>query len=202
VYDWDDNRIITNLEQLHGITTNKKIALTFDDGPSQYTESILDILSHHRVKATFFWITSQMSDKELAEKVINNGHTLGLHGYRHIPYHTLNKTIQKREMIKGLKQFEDFIGNKQKIKHFRPPYGRYNDETLTVIKELNLQPILWHIAALDWELEDDEEKIIENVSSNIQDGSIILLHDLPQTVATLDRLIFKLKSMGYDFYVI
>jgi peptidoglycan/xylan/chitin deacetylase (PgdA/CDA1 family) len=199
VYDWKDDRIVTNLSHL-GLNITNKVALTFDDGPNENSGAILNILKRQNIQATFFWLSSQLDDKSLISDFLEAGHTIGLHGFRHLPFHRLSPAIQEREIKKGLNQLLDFTDIKdRKIKYFRPPYGRYNDATLKILKEQNLVPLLWDVASLDWELEDNPTIIIENVTNHIKGGSIILLHDLPQTVEILEDLIIKLKSLGYKF---
>jgi peptidoglycan/xylan/chitin deacetylase (PgdA/CDA1 family) len=201
VYGWDDKRIITNLSHL-GVDSNKRVVLTFDDGPNEYTKAIIEILNKQNIRANFFWLSSQIHSQSLVHEVVKDGHTIGLHGYRHLPFHQFTPAIQKREMLKGLEQLQNYAGAELNINFFRPPYGRYNDATLEILNELNMRPILWDVASLDWELDDEPDQIIANVTNNIQDGSIILLHELPQTVKILEDLIIKIRKLGFGFSVL
>lgn len=204
MYDWKDNRINTNLSHLK-INPIKRVAITFDDGPTEHSKAIIEILKSQNVPATFFWISSQIKDTELTCDILKSGCTIGLHGHRHLPFHQLSPAVQEREITKGLKQLQNHLmdacenSETPNVKYFRPPYGRYNDTTLEILKDKGLKPILWNVASLDWELEDDPGMIIENVTNHIQDGSIILMHDLPQTVKVLEELIIQIKKLGYEF---
>lgn len=85
------------------------------------------------------------------------------------------------------------------MRYFRPPFGQYDSCTLKVLKELDLIPVMWSTTSFDWELKHNAAQIITNVVSHLEDGSIILLHELRQTLHILPELIQQIRSKGYTF---
>ena len=85
------------------------------------------------------------------------------------------------------------------VSYFRPPFGRFDSNTLKAANALGLTTVLWRVASMDWELKNDPDQIIRYVEENLEDGAIILLHELEQTVAILPQLIQAIKKQGYSF---
>lgn len=88
------------------------------------------------------------------------------------------------------------------VAFFRPPYGQFNDDTLQAANQLKLKTVMWRIASMDWELKDEPDQIVANVVDHLEDGAIILLHELSQTVKVLPQLIAAIKEQGYEFAVL
>jgi peptidoglycan/xylan/chitin deacetylase (PgdA/CDA1 family) len=197
VYDWHNKDIWTNRKNWDPQQSSKSIILTFDDGPSSVLSEILDILNKHDVKAMFFWQSRLLHKKRPWQRVIDDGHVIGGHSLRHRDLTKLTMDEQFRDINKNKMQIEQLTG--QLVKYFRPPFGQFNENTLQVLKSLDLIPFLWEVAGLDWELKDHPDHIIHNIISYVNDGSIILLHELKQTAAILDDLISELKEDGYSF---
>ncbi|WLD94042.1 polysaccharide deacetylase family protein [Alkalihalobacillus sp. AL-G] len=195
MYGWNDSRIVTNIQK-DDSNDNKKVVLTFDDGPTEYLEAILNTLSAHGVRAVFFWLTSNLTDTELIKKVEEDGHVIGLHGNDHVDFRKLTKLEQQTEIQEGVCKLQKFAC--EPVDWFRPPYGQYDSNLLNVLKDNDLRPLLWEVASLDWECEQHPEQIVKNVIDNIRDGAVILLHELPQTVAVLGSLIEHIIQKGYE----
>lgn len=104
---------------------------------------------------------------------------------------------QYQDIRNSVIKIETITGNQ--IKYFRPPFGQFNNDTIKIAKELNLTPVLWRIASMDWELKNNPEQILLNVVENLEDGAIILLHELTQTLEILPPLIKVIKEKGYAF---
>lgn len=106
-----------------------------------------------------------------------------------------------------MEQLHDITSNKrhieqltgQQMRYFRPPYGQFNEDTLKALKELNVVPFLWEVAGLDWEHKENPGHIVHNILNYAEDGSVILLHELKQTLRILDELLTELKAEGYSF---
>ncbi|WP_252315343.1 polysaccharide deacetylase family protein [Sinobaca sp. H24] len=126
----------------------KAVFLTFDDGPSRCTHQLLDILKAKHAQATFFWQGRLIHPERPAVRVIEEGHTLGSHTHRHPNLTSLSYDKQKHEIQSSLQAIKSI--NPSPIEYFRPPYGRYNEETVRVVQELGLELVMWDTASFDW----------------------------------------------------
>lgn len=173
----------------------KMVALTFDDGPHPiYTKQLLDGLSLRNVEATFFVVGENIEKcPELLVKMHNDGHLIGNHTYSHMQLQKNKMEEFKEELLKTNHIIEELTGKTTIF--VRPPYGIWDDE----LEELNMIPILWTIDPMDW-CSSDTDQIVEKIMSEVQDNSIILLHDLyPTTIEAVWRLIEELEKEGYTF---
>ena len=186
-------------------TDKKKIALTFDDGPSKtHTEAILAVLKEYEIRATFFVIGENAEkDPERIRSIYDAGHEIGNHTYSHIyiskvPEATLRNEIKKTEDI-----LMKITGEKPKV--FRPPGGFYNDASLAVLDSLGYKCVLWSVDTRDWSM-PKSDTVTAQVQESATKGDIILFHDLEDkrlpTVAALKRIIPYLIENGYEFVTI
>ncbi len=173
------------------------VALTFDDGPSFYTEGLLDTLKEHNVKATFFVLGTQVRiQSETVQRMFQEGHQIGNHTWDH-PNLTQMGDAQIREQ---LQLTDDLITQIVGVPtpFLRPPYGAYNDRVLAAS---GLPIIFWSVDPLDW-----KDRDAETVASRIIDapvGAIILAHDIHKsTVAAVPAIIAALKSRGIHFVTV
>lgn len=184
----------------------KKIALTFDDGPSRYTLEILDILKSHRLKTTFFCLGKNLEKyPQIAKKINESDHIIANHGYNHHPIKSplgLNfKEIEKtQELIQK-------IDPKAK-KFFRPPYGILNPILKRKLEKTDYKIIMFDIVGKDWQKGITADQITKNVTSKLFDKAIIVLHDgfdhhndgdRSQTVKALPQIIKDAKKKSYEF---
>lgn len=195
--DLQDNRWIKNRNQL--VATEKKVILTFDDGPSRYLHSILDILREKNTQVIFFWQSRLLYNDRPWKRVIDEGHVIGAHTHNHINLAMLTSDQQYKQIKTNVTQIEKITG--VKVQYFRPPFGQYNEDTMCILKELNLVPMMWEISSFDWNNKMTPQRITSNIVENILSGSIILLHELEQTVSVLPELIDKIKEQGFEFVV-
>jgi len=196
VYDWKNKEIWTNLQNWEK-KSSKSLILTFDDGPSSVLIPILDVLKKHDIKAMFFWQSRLLHKKRPWKRVLDEGHILGGHSLRHRDLTRLSRDEQFHDIRSNKKHIEKLTG--QKMKYFRPPFGQFNGDTLFVLKELEVIPFLWEVAGLDWEHKQNPQHIVHNIVNHVENGSVILLHELRQTVEILDDLLTELKLEGYEF---
>lgn len=176
----------------------KKIALTFDDGPHEMTEKVLDLLQKFNVKATFFCIGTQIEKHpEILQRIINEGHSVGNHTYSHsksFGFFSADKVRQ--ELMKTDALLSQFVG--KKIKLFRPPFGVTNPNVAKAINATKHSVIGWNIRSLDTVIES-EDQIFERIKKGIRPGGIVLLHDTSlKTVHVLERLLLLLQSENYE----
>ncbi len=178
---------------------DRKIAITFDDGPHPYyTEQLLDGLKERGVKATFFVMGKHVEENpELVERMYSEGHLIGNHTYSHIQLNKSNGDTFKEELVKTSELIEELTG--QEVQYVRPPYGSWDKK---FEKELNMFPVLWTIDPLDW-CSDNVAVIVQKVTSKAKENSIILLHDEYKTTVTAAlQIIDELQKEGYEFVTV
>ncbi|WP_368645487.1 LysM peptidoglycan-binding domain-containing protein [Alkalibacterium putridalgicola] len=189
-----------------GNTTEKVVALTFDDGSDGTNiNTILQILSTHNVTATFFLTGSGANNHPQAIRNISNqGHQLGNHSYSH-PYFT---QISAAETVSQLQRAEDTIRQitgKSTKPIFRPPYGDYNSTVLQRVGDAGYPySIMWTIDTIDW-TGNSSSDIVSRIMNRIVPGAIVLMHTgagASGTPGALPTMITRLKSAGYRFVTI
>lgn len=180
------------------VSATKKVALTFDDGPSSFTGRLLDCLEKYNAKATFFMVGTEIASfPEEAKRIAELGCELGNHSYDH----TNLTTVSSEEIVSQLNRVDSLLTELtgQASTVVRPPYGSLND---TVRASVNAPMILWSIDTLDWETLD-AQKTVDTVMENVQDGSIILMHDIFSTsVDAAEILIPRLIEDGYELVTV
>jgi peptidoglycan/xylan/chitin deacetylase (PgdA/CDA1 family) len=196
VYDSQDQNVITTLNK----TGQKAVMLTFDDGPGRALPEILDILRTENVQAGFFWQSRLLHSKRPWKRVIDEGHLIGTHSTNHRNLVRLSYEEQLADLSRSKKAITDLTG--QDVEYFRPPFGQYNDDTIAAAAEIGLQTVMWRISSMDWELQNDPQQILTYVTESLEDGAIILLHELPQTVKILPALIQQIKEQGFQFQIL
>ncbi len=196
MYDSTHPEIVTN----NFLKSKKSVTLTFDDGPSKVLPQLLDVLKQHEVQAMFFWQSRLLYSARPWQRLVDDGHVVGTHSTKHRNLLQLSYEDQFEDIQKSVAHIENIT--ETPVTLFRPPYGNFNADTLKVAKALGLTSVMWRIASMDWELKNDPNQIIDNVVDNLEDGAIILLHELTQTVAILPQLIQAIKERGYHFSVL
>lgn len=194
---------------LRGAKGDKRVALTFDDGPDNlYTPQILDILQKHQVPATFYLVGSRVKAwPEIAKRIDQEGHIVGNHSYWHPD---LSKDSVGRvdwEIAETEREITKAIG-RIPSKDFRAPYGALNEGLVEHIGQMGYNAIAWDVDSLDWK-QLTAEQVSMNVLSNVQPGSIILFHsagnwdqDLSGTVGALEWIISELRKDGIKFVTV
>jgi len=192
-------------------TTDKVVALTFDDGPNEpYTGQVLKILRDNNIRATFFLIGENVEIyRDAAREIAREGHVLGNHSYSHPfllavePSNYEGKQIDRNEQI-----LEAVTGVHCTL--FRPPLGIYTPWLLRAAAKRGLTSIGWSDDGNDWH-DLSSAQIASKILKNAQPGNIILLHDglnlshgidRSKTVDALPIIIAKLKAQGYRFVTV
>lgn len=175
----------------------KAVVLTFDDGPSRALSRILDILEQERIPAAFFWQSRLLHPARPWKRVLSEGHQIGSHSVKHVNLTTLPYEGQYEDIHNSIQKIKQITGFE--VKHFRPPFGQFNDATLKAAKDLKVTPVMWRVASMDWELQKTPEKVISTVIDNLEDGAVILLHELQHTADILPELIQAIRAKGYGF---
>ena len=191
---------------LRGPISENRLALTFDDGPDpRFTPLVLDVLKEYDVKATFFLMGSRADAyPELARRIVEEGHIIGNHSYWH-PNFVKKEDVAtlEREVNQTEEKLNEVIGYRTRL--FRAPYGFLYNELVEKLADMDYTVVGWNVDSLDWK-EMPPEDTAYNVLSNIEPGSIILMHDggdwtsdLTGTVEALRIIIPTLKEQGFEF---
>jgi peptidoglycan/xylan/chitin deacetylase (PgdA/CDA1 family) len=172
----------------------KKICLTFDDGPDPVsTPMILDILNHHNITAAFFCTGSRVAKSPgLLSRIAAEGHTVGNHGFSH-----LNglKTPVRTYCADAFRGRDITCSNL-----FRPPYGRLRVRQYLILAR-SMKIVFWDVMSYDFDTSLSSESSYNILSRRIRPGSIIVLHDTAYSHASgyLDRFIRSAVDRGYSF---
>jgi peptidoglycan/xylan/chitin deacetylase (PgdA/CDA1 family) len=176
----------------------RRIALTFDDGPSSFTESVVRILDHEGAKGTFFEVGTEVPGKSaVMREALRHGHELGNHSLRHesFPgYSSMRETSSRIEAATGFRPCA-----------FRPPGGAFNSGVVSAAARNAMSTVLWDVDPRDWS-RPGPSAIYSRVVGGAHPGAIILMHDgggdRSETVAALPRIINTLKSRGYHLVTV
>lgn len=191
-------------------TTQKVVALTFDDGPySPYTEQLLAVLRETQTPATFFLIGKNAEKyPELVKRIVGEGHQIGNHTYSHVDLLKLDRAQIAAEIDKTQDVLRAITGRAPDI--VRPPHGFRDSVVMDVMSERNLRVVEWSLMCRDW-VNPGVEVITDRVVGKVKSGSIILLHDgdgvassasRAQTIEATRRIIHQLKNKGYRFVTV
>ena len=189
------------VSQYTGRTLDKDkpaVALTFDDGPSGQTPRILDALEQNGGLATFFLVGDRVEKyAETAQREYQMGCLVGTHLYSHTKLTKLSAEEIKGELELCNTAHESVLGAAPVVA--RPPYGSAN---ATVKETLNMPLINWSLNSNDWETRD-ADRIYNDVMNNVQDGDIVLFHDLKDfSASAIERIAPALADMGYQMVTV
>lgn len=179
---------------------DKRIALTFDDGPhTKYTLEILDILKENNATATFFIIGENAEEHpDIVEKIIKSGCEVGNHTWSHAFLDKLSSQDVYNELARADELLKNLTGESPRV--FRPPGGRFNDTVLKIAEDFGYTTVLWSKDTRDWS-SPGIDKVISSALDNPTDGDIILFHDYnarnSPTPEALRKILPKLIADGY-----
>lgn len=181
---------------------SKRVALTFDDGPSgRFTQRLLDGLEQRQVRATFFLCGYRMEDYgELATRIAEDGHEIGIHGYSHDPMGTMDAETLAREIDQTQCLLERYTGKRWQL--LRPPGGNCSELVKQAAASRNLELVLWTVDPQDWAVHD-AGAIAEHVLERVENGDIILLHDMSDSSVDAALMIVDgLLARGFQFVTV
>ncbi|WP_255462921.1 polysaccharide deacetylase family protein [Flavobacterium sp. LPB0248] len=180
------------------LETEKKIALTFDDGPSIYTLEVLELLKKYNAKATFFCIGKNIeTHPQILQKVIDEGHLVGNHSYSHSKFFDFYNAKKITEEIQKTDALLEKLTSK-KINFFRPPYGVTTPSIRRALKVTGHKTIGWNIRSLDGGTQN-QELIFNRLIKHISPGGIVLLHDTAEhSVLVLEQFLQFLQQNNYE----
>ena len=177
---------------------SKMVALTFDDGPNYNTTRVLDILEKYGIKATFFILGCNIKGNEkIIERMDKLGMEIGNHMYSHKLLTKLSNDTIKEEVKKVDSLVFDIIERYPTL--IRPSYGTVNKR---IKKVMNRPIVIWNVDTLDWKYHNSK-KIAARVMRDVDDGDIILMHDIYRATAnSLEKVIPELLEEGYQFVTV
>ena len=180
--------------------SEKLVALTFDDGPSgRYTRALLEGMAQRDIKATFFLCGYRMEQyPDLVEKILDNGHEIGLHGYSHKSM----ETMCLQEIRQELKKTSALLPKCSPAVFLRPPGGICSRTVLAAAQEQGLALLFWSVDPRDWAT-NDARAVEASVLETVRDGDVILLHDMTDSSVTAALSIMdKLQAQGFRFVTV
>ncbi|MDX5474872.1 MAG: polysaccharide deacetylase family protein [Bacillaceae bacterium] len=189
-------------------TSQKLVALTFDDGPDDYyTPRMLDILKEKGVPATFFVVGRQVDAfPSLMKRIVDEGHGIANHTQTHPNLRNQWSNNVRTQISSTQATMARVVGRRPDI--FRPPYGSLTKADVAILNELGMKNIMWSVDTVDWSGASADE-ILKTVHRDITPGGIILQHNfqsnsrlLDGTLEALPRIIDELKARGYRFVTI
>lgn len=175
---------------------DKKIYLTFDDGPiPEITPWILDLLQEHQIKATFFCVGENIvKHPTIYQRLIREGHRIGNHTFNHLKGWDTPDDIYFQNI--------ELCQQHTQSNLFRPPYARATKSQINLLnKEYEL--IYYDVLSGDFDLKLSPEQCYKNVLKHTKNGSIIVFHDnlkaIPRVKYALPRVITNFLEKGYTF---
>ena len=174
------------------------IALTFDDGPGEYTEELINCLVENNAKATFFMLGQNVEAyPEIAKKVSDAGMELGNHSYSHPDLVTIGSEAAAQQVSNTDAALKSATGFEATV--MRPPGGSFNDSVKAAIDH---PLIIWSIDTRDWATKS-EDQTYQVVMDNAQDGSVVLMHDIHEwSVKAAIRMIPDLIAKGFKLVTV
>jgi len=188
-----------------GAQTRPAIALTFDDGPSESTPAILELLARHHAPATFFQCGVNVRRlPQIAREVLAAGHEIGNHTENHPALYLKSNKFIYRELARCQDSIESVTGVRPKL--FRAPFGARWFGLRHAQARLGLTGVMWTTIALDWKW--PANRITKQLLSGACNGAIFCLHDgrilqqkpdIGVTIESVRELLPKLMEQGYRF---
>ena len=180
----------------------KTIAITFDDGPGPHTDELLNILDKYKIKATFFVVGTMIAKTEkntaALKRTSEAGHEIGNHSWNHEYLSKIGKKSAEKSIQKCSEEIKRVTGKYPTL--LRPPGGFWDRKVKTY---MDMPLAFWTIDPEDYKHKDDPERIANSILSEVEDGSVILLHDLyKSSVEAAEIVIKKLTADGWKFVTV
>ncbi|MCE7793914.1 polysaccharide deacetylase family sporulation protein PdaB [Salipaludibacillus sp. CUR1] len=191
---------------IHRVNAERpELALTFDiSWGEEQLNPILDILAEENVDEATFFVSAAWAERhpELLNKITEAGYEIGSHGYRHEHYTRWEEEAIKKDIQKAHQILSELTEEAPQL--LRPPNGSFDERVLNVAESLNYDVIHWSIHSHDWE-NPGVEAIVENTTTNVENGDILLFHasdSAKQTAEALPIALDKLKKEGFSFVTV
>ena len=178
------------------------VALTFDDGPSQHTERILDLLEWHGGRATFFVIGNLVENRpDTVRRAFNMGCEIFGHSWDHRNLTNLTPEEMEAQILAAHNSIEPITGAPP-LPLFRSPYGAVNETLRNVSADIGFAIVSWSLDPRDWQIRN-ADAVHAAIMNNVRDRAIILSHDLyGSTADAMERVIPELIAQGYQLVTV
>lgn len=181
------------------------IYLSFDDGPHpEITPWVLEQLIAYNAKATFFCVGENIKKyPEIFQQILSEGHSQGNHTYNHLkgwktPTGKYVENVQKAQTV-----IEKFAISQRNSKLFRPPYGKIKSSQIKRLQLLNYKIVMWDALSGDFDENISADSCFQNISKNINAGSIIVFHDSEKAFKNLEKVLPRVlefySAKGFSF---
>lgn len=176
-----------------------RIAFTFDDGPGEYTDQLLDCLEQNNAHATFFMLGQNVENwQSEVQRMVDIGCEVGSHSWDHLNLYDLDMDAVAKEFSDTDAALEKACGQKASVA--RAPYGNWNDD---IISTVNKPFFTWSLDSLDWSYLDVNKDYDAVMNGDLTDGSIILMHDIHEpSVQAAIKMIPELVAKGYKLMTV
>ena len=186
---------------VHTAHTGKRLALTFDDGPSQYTPEVLDLLKQYGIKATFCMVGENVSwYPEIVRRIVAEGHSLCNHSMHHDDLGIISAEKSRADIAATDEEIAKAVPG-ETVTYYRAPYGDFGPSA-KVAAEMGHTPLGWLVDPDDWLL-PGAETIASRIEKQLTPRAVVLVHDgggdRQQTIDAMKILIPKLLSDGWKF---
>lgn len=182
---------------------HKCIALTFDDGPAEYTETLLKVLKKYKVKATFFMIGNRVKKNlKLVGKVAKDGHEIGNHTWDHKYFTDLTSQQIYAEVRDAQRIIKKATGKNPVL--FRAPGGLYPEEAKTIVAKFGMVQIPGTVATKDYIKDYRNVKLLTSKALEVaEQNAVVLMHEtVKETVLSLPTVLRELTKQGYRFVTV
>jgi peptidoglycan/xylan/chitin deacetylase (PgdA/CDA1 family) len=200
-------------EDIYGCPNERTWALTFDDGPTNITTQLLDLLDKTNVKVTFCVLGAHAKQyPEIVKRAYESGHQIASHTYSHA--HLMS--LSNEQIVYEVRATEEAIEAATGVRprYLRPPFGEADDRVKSILKKMGYKLLLWNVDPIDYtvhmlkdggqRIQNTFEKIVNGTPSLLNPhkdpGFISIQHDLYKTSITqVPQIIYRLKQRGYRF---
>jgi len=190
-----------------------KLALSFDDGPSEWAPVVLDLLREHDARATFFVIGMRVRERpDELRRIVAEGHEVGSHTLTHPRLTEISDEEVRSEIAAGVDAVQEVLGERPPL--FRAPGFHADERVLDIVRELELEAVFADVDPEDWRPEMSSHAIFSHVLGSVRDGAIVDLHDgyppgptrsrddCTPTVEALGHLLPCLDVEGYELVTV
>lgn len=185
----------------------RRLALTFDDGPSSAnTGRILDLLAEHDARATFFVVGSRTAGlEEVLARAAGAGHELANHTHSHLHTVHFTRARLREDIARATDAIEVATEGAAQVRLVRPPFGKDRRRTVILGRELGLRTVLWSVDSGD-AMGRARDEVAAALLEGATSGAIVLMHDggneRPATLQALESVLPSLRAAGYELVTV
>jgi peptidoglycan/xylan/chitin deacetylase (PgdA/CDA1 family) len=184
-----------------GPTDDARVALTFDDGPTELTEAYLSVLERAGARATFFVLGENCSRSPgIVADIARRGHELASHGYSHVTFPRLQSTGLLEDELERTAVLLPVTGRRRMV---RPPHGEASLSSLVACAQAGFTTVLWSHDSGDCRTESADDVVRGVIGADLPGGSIVLLHEgQTWTLDALPTILHGLKEAGHELVTV